>query len=208
MIPDAAPFDPPPVCPECGYALVGLPATGRCPECGWGWAQEAVVYAAPDPAWRMMYRAEGTCGALAVLAGVLAALNFTGSRWVLTAGFAGAGLFWLYLLLARLWLRWGGPPVEQARFGPRGFARRIGFGPVRWRPWEAGHAVALSGRAIDEDFPVQRLRLRIVNPARRFPALRKQGLEMFFNAPPADAAALVDRLVGWRDAACRPRLRN
>ena len=60
-------------CPECGYALAGLPQQehNRCPECGWGWsAGDVVLYGRRGPTGRR-------------------SLGFGGVALVLVAGLGG-----------------------------------------------------------------------------------------------------------------------
>ena len=39
--PTSRPLDP--LCGNCGYSLLGLPATGACPECGHPFSQDLIV---------------------------------------------------------------------------------------------------------------------------------------------------------------------
>ena len=193
--------DPPERCPECGYALTGLPAAGRCPECGWALGEEAVVYFpsvfAEPGRWY-----DVTLLMNSAIMGVEAVSFFRGSQWVWSAFLGGSVLFMLYMLGKRIWLRRNGPAIAQARFGPGGFARREGYGPVRWRPWEGRHVPLLKPLKRPGNPPVPWFRLRIKGSG-RLSVLRPTVLPfaMNFKLPAQEARALFRRVHAWRDAA-------
>lgn len=95
----------------------------RCPECGWGLGEEAVVYV-PSALTQFGWWFDVVIIFYVVTNGYGAVRFFRGSQWVLSAFLGGAVMMMLYVLGKRGWLRRNGPAVAQARFGPRGFARR------------------------------------------------------------------------------------
>ena len=205
-MPDAAPFAPPPVCPECGYALAGLPPAGRCPECGWACGEEVVIFAAGFATGNERWVARWA-GILAALAAVNASLSFggIGGRWVMAALSGGWALCCAWFCAKQVLRRRKGR-VGQARFGPLGFARRVGFGPVRWRPWEARHTPELVPLEPGAD-EGQRRRYALLIDRPKVSLIRGTWPFMWVKveAAPGEAEALVRRVRALRDAAVGTR---
>ncbi len=201
-VPPDDPFDPPPNCPECGYALRGLDGGGRCPECGWGMG-EAVVYFPPPHGWGYPVM-DALLVFYVVMNGVGVFTHLRPFQPVTATGMAAVAAFMVYLLARRWQMRRGGFGPAQARFGPRGFAWREGFGPVRWRPWEARHEPVLTRlkrRGLSEK---HRFTLRVKRSG-RLPLMRwaEWPFSVHFDATVRDAERLLDRAVRFRRAALR-----
>ena len=202
---DAAPFNPPAWCPECGYALTGLPAAGRCPECGWEYGTEIVLFAPLDVAASQRIISIVAYAGIGIGWGWMAIRSFAGSRWMFATFAGGAAMLWGYFSLrAVVRGRRGGLRV-QARFGTRGFAGRAGPGPVYWMPWRAGDEPALvkvkplgepsSGGEIFR-FVLVIQREAIIQVGRM-----DQVVRIDLNATAAEARAVRAKLVSLRDAA-------
>lgn len=124
-------------CPDCGYALEGLPAGHRCPECGfepspglvvlWGWSGpwSADPMQRPAKPWRPW--------AWWAMVGVMT---------LITGNYVVALLFLVFLALPTLYhfvkLRSGYTMPErpvQLRIAPAGIAQRVGYGKAVLNPW-------------------------------------------------------------------------
>ena len=129
-------------CPDCGYALTGLPPAGRCPECGIPYDETMLViygYGAGQRshAWNSEAGRNPWMHAVwfVVTAGALAYIWWTSSFTPrLTT------LFLIALAGSAAFSWWRGrnitsPKPTQLRLTPEGFAQRDGFGNVRLIPW-------------------------------------------------------------------------
>jgi hypothetical protein len=155
MVPDL-PDDPLQltVCPECGYALRGLPAKSTCPECGFEYDQSVVVLYG----WPTGHRAYITLSRAEISIVLLVVATFACAALLVLSGGAAVpviaiGGTWLGLLvvLVRRWARAREPESpsapHQLRFSRRGFAQRHGFGPVKIQPWyRRSHLESLARR--------------------------------------------------------------
>lgn len=129
-------------CPECGYALRGLPAEGTCFECGFDYDQGTIVLYG----WPTGHRAYITLSGAETNIVLLAIATFACAALVVLAGWDAVstiaiGGTWLGLLivLVRRWARAKSPESPpappQVRFSRYGFAQRQGFGPVKLQLW-------------------------------------------------------------------------
>ncbi len=198
---------PPRWCPECGYAMLGLPAAGRCPECGWGYDEQTVVLygrrlrGAERSArrWTPADRVVGVVLGWVIAFGFLMVAIVTG-QWSLLLWWGGFLAFVGFLIWVQAHSREGWRS-HQLRLTPAGYAARRGFGPARVWPWRPGIGV---GFRFDADLP------GLSDPARPAGAviLRRvgwggaSGETVFrFDAEWSDVDRLARRVLAWREGA-------
>ena len=134
---------PPARCPECGYLLAGLPASGRCPECGWAYDARTtlVLYGQPIGAAQrgpmMKVSAAGLFGVTVGLGVVVGGVFWTVAG--LAFGVLFAGTIGLFAVAAAFGTRWaeGRRERQQLRVTPGGVAVREHLGAAAVRPWDA-----------------------------------------------------------------------
>ncbi len=197
-------FDPPAACPECGYALAGLPPGGRCPECGWAYGGEVVLVAPTDVAmsanrWAVLGFA--ALAALAIGAGYKAVNVLADDRTFLFAlGVASTAVvaflaIWLYVRG-----RSGGMRA-QGRFSAHGFACRLGPGPASWQAWAQRHRVALSTVSPRKGGPRRRHAIRVKTLVSGIWDEELESCSVDFEASEAEAQAIHHQLTQWRSEA-------
>ena len=126
-------------CPDCGYALHGLPPAGICPECGAPYDPGQIIlygWAGPTKS-RMANSRSGPAiaGAIAAAA-VLLCLAFVYRRRVGWEGIVAAAALAAGMAAIVYHRRSLGTPPVQVRLQPEGVAQRDGVGPVALEPWQ------------------------------------------------------------------------
>lgn len=202
---------PPARCPECGYALAGLPTAGRCPECGWAYDAETIVLYgrhATEPGDR-----ELSMGAAAVITALLVA-------GLVTAGvaLASAGRYWPALLVggfgallaAGVWHRNRQEATRsiQLRLCATGYAQRRGFGRARLSPWLAGESVEVEFADPGRPWRPPASPFAPFAPPRRGPSGRVRlgsgrRINFRFDADWPTVDRLARRVLAWREVAER-----
>jgi hypothetical protein len=186
----------PPVCVQCDYSLIGLPAGSRCPECGAEIDESVISLQGWSPrSWATMRPRE-----IALFSGAIVVMLFF--------SFAESGhvLESLPLLLAvvvflgitgfsfvRYWLSSpdSSMPVR-LRLSPKGFEQRIGPGPLKLMPWRREMLV------MTRDRKRGRHSLHVKWTARRFlRRTEKYPIAFEFDADPVVARLLKVQIENW-----------
>lgn len=149
-------------CPDCGYLLTGLPASGRCPECGftysgdmivlygWGFGHTATFANRRWTTYRIGCLLLPVCALLSAVAWIVVdtmKIAWTWGSWqamlillpiflpcLISAVQFGVGAIVGVLRRKQQWQD-GLPPV-QTRLSRHGFAQRDGLGPARIKHWK------------------------------------------------------------------------
>jgi|GEM_PF-6800655 len=139
-------------CPNCGYSLEGLPASGACPECGSKYSEDEIVLYGWMPHWGEVHTMRGVTnyaviGGVMMIAGVVLSLATSNDvfMWItmLGLGFAiQAPIQWD--ILKRYKDDNTGP--RRLQLSPHGYGSRIGKGKIDLRSWERGIYVFADGR--------------------------------------------------------------
>jgi len=151
----------PPMCPQCGYTLKGLPAEGHCPECGLTYGAEQIVFYAwgqqpstrKSPAWFIALLA---FDGLFVLYPWFAVLSFPlgifprviqSMPWYFWPLVVGGYGYWIAMPLAAVRRRYRNlktmPAPIQVRLSRRGFVIREGIGKARLFEWKNNALIKL-----------------------------------------------------------------
>ena len=203
---------PPARCPECGYAMAGLPPVGQCPECGWGYDDQIIVLFGRGTSVREAVANTSTRDTVITLCMLLA---FTG---IMTWGLVGSSQWLVLMAVWAIVLLIGGgllyarraklEPVEQLRLSAAGFGGRRGFGKVRFEPWGPDVDVVISHRTpaawqASAGVGVMRAAVQVRRPTRpgRVTIAGPPGGSLSFDADWPTLDRLARRVIGWRDGA-------
>ncbi len=192
----------PPLCPNCGYRLEGLPNGTRCPECGEESSEGLILYgyalgfANPGlvnrrASWRMIPL---------IIFWTFPIIQLSISSFVIGRTWINPWMIGLLalnvtlFLVIRIIIPWhqgrrgyASPPYPvQTRFSSNGFGQRNGFGNIKCSAWNKYHRLILDQR------PRGRCRIKVEDG---HPMATVLSFE--FDAPSEHIGAVLERLIGW-----------
>jgi hypothetical protein len=131
-------------CPQCGYALEGLPVSGLCPECGFEYFPDLVVLYGRGAGGKQTGMGNWLTVVYCIVS--MAVYLLVDTRWMRAPWLPGVVI--LALVLVFEWYRRamarGMPSETQLRLSPHGFAQRDGLGEATLAPWTKDRQVAWS----------------------------------------------------------------
>lgn len=132
-------------CPNCGYSLEGLPASGACPECGTKYSEDEIVLYGWDTRWRFQVRSAQEARNYAILGVAIAVAGLifkfdTSNREFLWFVWIGLGLALKMLIQWSSLRKFSGDNTGPRRLqlSSQGYGTRIGKGKIDLRSWEQG----------------------------------------------------------------------